>query len=143
LPTGNYRKCTGTGAPGYQVNLPISIAHSKHVVTHWNAGLTFTPRARNTGGDRANAIFANLGQSTVILVRHNLNIMFENVWNKNANVIAPGRTRSSYSFLVNPGSRWAWNFKNGLQIVPGIAAPIGIGPSYGERGIFLYLSFEK
>jgi len=36
----------------------------------------------------------------------------------------------------NPG------FKNGLQIVPGVAMPIGIGPSAGETGVFLYLSFE-
>jgi len=36
----------------------------------------------------------------------------------------------------------AYNFENGLQIVPGIGVPIGIGPSSGEKGIFLYLSFE-
>ena len=29
-----------------------------------------------------------------------------------------------------------------LQIVPGIAVPIGVGPSRGEKGIFLCLSFE-
>ena len=43
---------------------------------------------------------------------------------------------------LNPGIRWAYNFKNGLQIVPGIAMPIGVGPSSGERALFLYLSFE-
>jgi hypothetical protein len=44
--------------------------------------------------------------------------------------------------IVNPGFRYAINCKSGLQIVPGIALPIGIGPSAGELGIFLYLSFE-
>jgi hypothetical protein len=29
-----------------------------------------------------------------------------------------------------------------MQIVPGIAVPLGIGPSDGERSIFLYLSIE-
>ena len=38
--------------------------------------------------------------------------------------------------------RWAHNLKSGLQIVPGIAVPIGIGPSSGDTGVLLYLSFE-
>jgi hypothetical protein len=38
--------------------------------------------------------------------------------------------------------RWAYDFRSGLQIVPGVAFPIGVGPNSGERGIFLYLSFE-
>ncbi|MRR28995.1 transporter, partial [bacterium] len=29
-----------------------------------------------------------------------------------------------------------------LQVVPGIAFPIGFGPSKGEYGAFAYLSFE-
>jgi hypothetical protein len=44
--------------------------------------------------------------------------------------------------LLSPGIRWAYNFKNGLQIVPGVAVPFGVGPSSGEKGVFLYLSFE-
>jgi hypothetical protein len=43
---------------------------------------------------------------------------------------------------VSPGIRWAWNFPTGLQVVPGIAVPIGVGPSRGDRALFLYLSFE-
>jgi hypothetical protein len=38
--------------------------------------------------------------------------------------------------------RWAFNFKSGLQVVPGVAVPFGVGSSAGERGLFLYLSFE-
>jgi hypothetical protein len=34
------------------------------------------------------------------------------------------------------------NFKSGLQIVPGIGVPIGVGPSRGEYGALLYLSLE-
>jgi len=44
--------------------------------------------------------------------------------------------------LLSPGIRWAHNFKNGLQIVPGIGVPLGVGPSAGEKAVFLYLSFE-
>ncbi|HZK78257.1 MAG TPA: hypothetical protein VFC35_05065 [Gemmatimonadaceae bacterium] len=43
---------------------------------------------------------------------------------------------------ISPGVRAAFNFASGLQIVPGIAFPIGVGPSSGERGAFIYLSFE-
>jgi hypothetical protein len=46
------------------------------------------------------------------------------------------------SLFINPGFRWVHNFKNGLQIVPGIAFPLGIGSSNGQRGVFLYISFE-
>jgi hypothetical protein len=40
LPTGNARKGFGAGAPGVQLNLPVSVVLSRHFVTHWNAGAT-------------------------------------------------------------------------------------------------------
>lgn len=143
LPTGNYRNETGAGAVGVQFNLPVSVKHSSKIVTHWNAGATVIPRARNVLGQRATRKGVNLGQSTVWLAKKNFNVLFETAWNYNDAVIAQNRTAKEYSLLLNPGIRWAWNFKNGLQIVPGVAVPIGAGPSYGERGVFLYLSLEK
>ncbi len=44
---------------------------------------------------------------------------------------------------MSPGIRWAYNFKSGLQIVPGLATPLGVGPSSGDKGIIIYLSFEQ
>jgi hypothetical protein len=38
--------------------------------------------------------------------------------------------------------RFAIDFPSGLQIVPGLSFPIGMGPSQGDYGLFLYLSFE-
>jgi len=38
--------------------------------------------------------------------------------------------------------RGAFNFASGLQIAPGIGAPIGLGPSRGEHALFVYLSVE-
>lgn len=46
------------------------------------------------------------------------------------------------TFFINPGARFAINFESGLQIVPGISFPIGLGPSKNEYGVLLYLSFE-
>ena len=57
-------------------------------------------------------------------------------------VTAPGKTEWAVATYLNPGVRWSYNFKNGLQIVPGIAMPIGVGRSSGEKSLFLYLSFE-
>jgi len=142
-PNGNYHRGQGAGAVGYQFNIPVSVTHSKHIVTHWNAGATFTPRAKDASGERANTASFNLGQSTVFLIKKNFNFLVETVWNRIASVTAANHSTYSHSLLLNPGIRWAYNFKNGLQIVPGLAVPIGVGPSYGERGMFLYLSFEK
>lgn len=143
LPTGSYRNETGSGSVGFQFNLPASVTHSKKIVTHWNAGATLIPRARNPSGERANVKGVNLGQSTVFLAKPNFNLLFETVWNRLDNVAGPDRTEATYSLLLNPGIRWAWNLKSGWQIVPGIGVPIGVGPSKGEYGGFLYLSFEK
>jgi len=48
-------------------------------------------------------------------------------------VVATHKMDWSNTLLLSPGVRWAHNFKNGLQIVPGIAMPIGVGPSAGEK----------
>ena len=143
LPTGNYRNAEGTGAVGYQFNFPVSVVHSKLIVTHWNAGATFVPHAKDPAGEKADLSAFNLGQSTVFLIKPNFNFLVETFWARSDVTIGPHKTTPNYSLLINPGIRWAYNFKNGLQIVPGIAAPIGAGPSYGEHAIYLYLSFEK
>ena len=143
LPTGNYRNSEGTGALGYQFNFPVSVVHSKLIVTHWNAGATFIPHAKDPAGEKADLKAFNLGQSTVFLIKPNFNFLVETFWGRSDTTIGPHLTSPNYSFLINPGIRWAYNFKNGLQIVPGIAAPIGAGPSYGQNAVYLYLSFEK
>ncbi|HET9696175.1 MAG TPA: hypothetical protein VFP40_04855, partial [Terriglobales bacterium] len=66
----------------------------------------------------------------------------ETIWTGSEAVIAQDRTQRSYNWLISPGIRWAHNFKSGLQIVPGVAVPLGAGPSAGEKGLIIYLSFE-
>jgi hypothetical protein len=68
--------------------------------------------------------------------------MLETVFASAQAVVARDKTTWENSLLLSPGVRWAYNFKNGLQIVPGVAMPLGIGPSAGEKGFLLYLSFE-
>lgn len=142
VPSGDSRQGRGTGGAGVQINLPLSVVVSRKLVTHWNAGTTMVPAARNSAGDRAATYGYNLGQSFIWRIHPRFNAMVETAWTGSEVVVAPGRTARSHSLLVSPGIRWAHNFRSGLQIVPGIAVPIGVGPSRGEKGIFLYLSFE-
>ncbi len=142
LPSGDERQARGNGAVGGQINLPLSVMLGPQAVTHLNLGATYLPRARNERGERADLSGWNLGQSLIWLARPTFNVMLEVAYARTEQVIAPGRKTRQTSLLVNPGLRWAMNFKGGLQIVPGVAFPIGLGPSKGERAVFLYLSFE-
>jgi hypothetical protein len=142
FPTGEPAKGRGSGCVGTQTNLPVSIVLSRRVVTHWNAGGSFMPRAQNTNGLRASSIGYGFGQSFIFLAHPRLNLMLETVANGFQSVVATDKTVWSTSAYVSPGVRCAFNFRNGLQIVPGVAMPVGFGRTAGERGIFLYLSFE-
>ena len=68
--------------------------------------------------------------------------MLETVFASAQAVVARDKTTWENALLLSPGVRWAYNFKNGLQIVPGVAMPVGVGPSGGEKGFFLYLSLS-
>jgi hypothetical protein len=127
---------------GLQTNLPISIQHSEHWVTHWNVGATWVPRARNEFEQTAGTRAVNLGQSVVWLASPRVNFLVETLWTTAQKVTGPERTAWSQDLYVSPGIRWAYNLRGGLQIVPGMAVPVGIGPCAGEKGIILYLSFE-
>ena len=142
LPSGNSKKGLGFGEVGFQTNLPISITHSSKFVTHWNAGATVVPRAKNELSEKAFSKGFNLGQSTIWLATNRFNVLVETVWNSFELVVRQHQTEKQYSAIVNPGIRWAYNFSNGLQIVPGVSFPIGFGPSNGSRSVFFYLSFE-
>lgn len=142
VPTGDFRRARSFGGPGLQINLPLSVVVNKKLVTHWNAGTTIVPTTRDSAGNRAATYSYNLGQSFIWQIRPRFNGMLETVWVGSEVVVAPGQTTRQNTLLLNPGIRWAYNFKSGLQIVPGISVPIGVGPSRGEKGIFLYLSFE-
>ena len=142
LPTGESATGRGLGGLGLQTNLPVSVQHSSHWTTHWNAGATWVPRARNELGESASVMATNLGQSIVWLAKPRINFLVETYWSAGESVVGVHKTQWSQDLYVSPGIRWAFNFRNGLQIVPGIAVPIGVGPSAGEKGMIFYLSFE-
>jgi hypothetical protein len=142
LPTGDARLGYGRGAAGVQIMLPISWVLSDAFVSHSNLGATRTPDARNTLGEKATAQDVTLGQSLIWLADPRFNVMLECVHNRTQMVVGTDQTQVQTSTYLSPGIRWAYNFPSGLQIVPGIAVPLGVGASRGEKAIFLYLSFE-
>ena len=142
FPTGDSASGRGSGGFGLQTSLPLSVVLSRKLVSHWNAGATFVPHAQDASGDRASTAGYNLGQSFIWLAHTRFNVMLETVFASSQSVLAHDKTDWNRSLFLSPGIRWSYNFENGLQIVPGIAVPVGAGPSAGEKGIFLYLSFE-
>lgn len=142
LPTGASARSQGVGGPGAQINLPFSAELPASLVLHSNAGATYTPSARNAVGDKAETQAFNLGQSVIWLAHPRLNLMLEALWNSTQEVQGPGRTSRTTEVLLSPGIRAAFDFSSGLQVVPGLAFPIGVGKSRGERSVFFYLSFE-
>jgi hypothetical protein len=141
LPTGDVRKGRGAGGPGIEVMLPVSIAVSDAIVTHWDAGATLT-RADNSIGGRGLARGVRAAASAIWLMAPNFNLMLESTVGRIETFNELGERVAETNVLVSPGVRGAFNVASGLQIVPGIAVPIGVGPSRGQRDLFLYLSFE-
>ena len=141
-PTGNEARGRGLGATSYQMQVPLSIVLAPAIAAHANAGYTWTPRARDADGNRANLGAWSAGQSFVWLATRRVNVMLEAIYTRSEEVAGVGRTSTVKSAFVSPGVRWSYEFASGLQIVPGIALPIGVGPSRHEKSVFIYFSFE-
>jgi hypothetical protein len=142
LPTGDRKQELGSGGIGFQTNVAMSTVLSEKLVLHTNTGGTWIPRAKNAAGEDAATVGWNLGQSFIWTARHDFNLMVEAIWYETQAVAGRSRTSAAHALFVSPGIRWAWNRPGGLQIVPGLAVPIGVGPSRGERAVLVYLSFE-
>ena len=142
LPTGDWKKGHGSGKAGIETMLPVSYVLSPHVTTHSNAGLAFTPSAHNPAGARADSYALTLAQSLIVTASPNIQFLVETVYAREQTVIGENATKWNDDLVISPGVRGAFNFASGLQIVPGLAIPLGVGPSHGDRGLFFYLSFE-
>jgi hypothetical protein len=141
LPTGRARSGRGSGTLGVQINLPLTVALNPRFSTHWNAGATFLPSAENLLGDRATTASFNAGGSAIWLIRPLFNLMLEAVWLRESEVVGPGATERASSWFLNPGFRWGFNCRGGLQIVTGLAYTVSL-TDRDPDAVFLYLSFE-
>lgn len=125
------------GSFGAGVNLPVSVELSRLFVTHFNVGANWMD-----GGMLFSPSESFIGSSLVFLFHPKLNFMVEALLTADGGVAVLGDDLNDGSFHIAPGFRGAIDFPSGLQIVPGIAFPIGVGRSEGEKGVYLYLSFE-
>jgi hypothetical protein len=142
LPTGDSRRGFGAGGTGLQFEIPFSVVHNKRWTTHWNLGTTVTPSQKNQFGDTARTYGVSAGQSFIYAVKNRFNLMLETVWVSTESVVAKDKTARDNAVLMSPGVRWAYNFKSGMQIVPGVAFPVGVGASAGDWSVLLYFSIE-
>jgi hypothetical protein len=141
LPSGDASRGLGAGGTGLQVNLPLSVMLGSHFVTHANVGGTYVPSARVDASESAPLTTFAIGQSVIWLTHPNFNLMLEALYT-NTELSAKAGVQRTESLTINPGVRGAINFASGLQIVPGVSIPLGVGPSSGERSVLFYLSFE-
>ena len=142
FPTGDEQEALGSGGVGVQINVAASSVLSDRLVAHTNFGGTYTRSTKNERDEEAATSSINAGQSFIWTATPTLNVLVEGVWTRLESVVAPGRTDREDLFIVSPGIRWAHNFASGLQTVPGIAFPLGVGSNRHGRSILLYLSLE-
>jgi hypothetical protein len=145
LPTGDYKKGMGNGATGFQFNQSVSLTLNEQWQNHWNAGFTYTPDAKNTTGDKASLFGFNFGTSVVYQWTESFNLLCEFVLNNTETVTGPDAKSSASTYYVLPGFRTSFKVGKDTEIVPGLAALLGAGPSATshERGLFAYLSIES
>ena len=142
IPTGDATEGRGTSSLGLQANLPVSWGLHRALVTHWNIGGTWTPSARAAGGGRVATRDVTAAASAIWLATRAVNPVLEVAWAREEIAIDADTRLAEESAWISPGVRAAIDFRSGLQMVPGVAFPIGIGPTDGERRVLVYLSFE-
>jgi hypothetical protein len=131
----------GGGTRALQGAVASSFMATSRLALHTNAGLTLTPSGQaSVGGERL--LDYSAGQSAIWLVHPRVNLMLEGVATSTEIFLATGARARETGYTLSPGIRWAYNFPSGLQIVPGVAFPIGFNANRDQRAVLLYLSFE-
>jgi hypothetical protein len=139
-PSGDGARGLGAGGWGVQGNVPLSLDLGPWLIGHTNLGATWVPDGRVLGRAVSSTSLA-AGQGLILRVHPRFNLLTEALWTRTWSISAGERTRAD-AFLVSPGFRAGFDFRSGLQIVTGVAAPIGVGPSAGSVAVLGYLSFE-
>lgn len=156
LPTGDEDRGFGTGQVGYSFNLPISKTISDRMYVNFNAGVTFSSgvQARLSDGRRSHRLdlldYA-VGASAIYALTEKFHVVVEALWESVENIeeVDPrgdrpprDHRRRHDEVTIAPGFRWAWDLPGDLQIVPGVAFPIGLTEESVDYGVFLYFSVE-
>ncbi|HUM01017.1 MAG TPA: transporter [Thermoanaerobaculia bacterium] len=142
IPSGSSKRGLGSGGLGLQIGLPLSVVLSRSFVSNTNLGATILFGAKSADGVKSDLRGGSAGQSLIWLVHPNVNVLVEAVVATAEVFGADGAPGWRTEALVSPGLRGAINLPGHLQIVPGFAVPLGVGPSHGKNAILVYLSVE-
>ncbi len=145
LPTGSVKKGLGFGTVGLQPLLPVSKRWNEYFVTHFNAGLTFLPKAEVALPDgslvRHNLTMVNFGGSIVWLIHRRFNFLTEFVGSLGSD-ISDSRHSNRYSqYILNPGVRFSIPVGRS-EIVPAFSLPLSWMKNRYQTGLFFYLSIN-
>lgn len=128
----------GYDSVGLQLNLPASKQRGD-MYFHWNAGLTWYPRARGFTDDRQSLVSPHLSASGIYRLRPMLNVMLETVL-EFEEFPSLGEPDRQTIFTLSPGVRGGWNLGD-QQLILGAALPISFADET-DTGFLLYLSYE-
>lgn len=148
LPSGSRKRGTGDGVVGYGWQLPFSKKVTGQFALHANLGLTYLPDVRaplaNGGGlsSKHSLVSYNLAASAIYAVLPRLHFMLEWLGDFEESIDDNGKPERSFRPVLSPGLRAAIVDQPMLQIVAGVAAPIGLKQKAENYGAFLYLSIE-
>ena len=147
LPSGNRKRGTGHGVVGYEWGLPFSKKVNGQFALHANFGLTYLPKARaprESGGlsSKHSLVSYNLGASAIYAVLRRVHFMLEWLGDFEEAIDDDGSTRRSFEPVLSPGVRAAIVDQPMLQIIAGVAAPIGLNRKADNYGALIYLSIE-
>jgi hypothetical protein len=149
LPSGSRTRGTGNGVVGYQWSLPFSKRVSSRFAAHANFGLTYLPKVQAPtagSGDRLSPkrslLSPNVGASAIFALSSRLHALVEWTGNFEETLDEHGRRDRAFKAVLSPGIRAALVNKEGLQVVWGVGAPIGVTRSADDHDFLLYLSVE-
>jgi len=147
LPTGNRDKGTGNGVVGYQWSLPFSKKVASRLALHANLGVTYLPHVRspmNNGqlSPKRSLVSSWIGGSAIYALLPRLHLMLEWLGYIQDNINGDGRAVRTFNPLIAPGFRAAVLNEEDLQIVMGVAAPIGLNRQANNLAGFFYFSVE-
>lgn len=144
LPTGDPAAGTGAGGVGLQLGFPLTLAFGEKIVTHTNVFATATLDARTPAGSHGDLLALGVGQGVVWNLHPRVNVTLESVWTRSRG-FGPEPAGSSVptsTWVVSPGVQVMVDLPGGFPVVPGIAFPVGVGPSRGEHGVVLFLGIQ-
>ena len=136
LPTGDEDKGLGSGAMGYQFNLPVSKIVSDRVKLHFNAGVT---SFADVAGHHPTSY--NLGGSAIYAATNQTNLLIEVLADWAETVSDGGLLKREFALTLLPAIRHAINLPQG-QLVLGAGTPITFAEGDVSYGVIFLLSFE-